>query len=233
MPIFNRFLCCLDLRLGVLLASGFMLVNDLILLCPHDEYTGMSTVAPGSKLFVIMDMALVGAGFYGALKNKITYVKLFAVYQWFRIAMNLLLVAIFCTLVAVERPTLIDKCEEYAEKHPDNTVDCKKIVTATIWGAIIGCAIFSSIMMYFGLCYWSYYQDLRDSPEKYGVDTVRRVVFLPLVLDNSDVEAQRCGHPNFKEQLPSYGTAIAAGPSTSMPNDAGECEGDTLLDGKK
>ncbi|KAI9013274.1 hypothetical protein BC832DRAFT_288158 [Gaertneriomyces semiglobifer] len=213
MPIFNRFLCCLDLRLGVLLASGFMLVNDLILLCPHDEYTGLSTVAPGSKLFVMMDMALVGAGFYGALKNKITYVKLFAVYQWFRIAMNLLFVALFCTLLAVERPTLIDK--------------------STIWGTIIFVAIFSSIMMYFGLCYWSYYQDLRDSPEKYGVDTVRRVVFLPLVLDNSDVEAQRCGHPNFKEQLPSYGTAVAAGSSTSVPNDVGEYEGDTLLDGKK
>ncbi|KAJ3036860.1 hypothetical protein HDV00_002343 [Rhizophlyctis rosea] len=174
MAVLRNCCCCFSLRTGVLILTGWSLLGGILslfgttitaLLSKHSDVNIPSS--PG--LFTLLDLILVGFGFFGAWKNNVKHVKVFAIYQWIRVAFGALFSAVIMAVAAFGRQPLIDNCNEKNREAPaDEQVDCAALIN-TFAGIIIGVLLINALVsIYFGFAVWSFYQDLRDHPEKYG-----------------------------------------------------------------
>ncbi|KAJ3297257.1 hypothetical protein HK104_000684 [Borealophlyctis nickersoniae] len=171
----THILCCsrlAGLRTGVLILSGLTLFMDVIKLM---EYSARFQIRGPNSIFNLLDVVIVGLGFYGALKNNIKYVKIFAIYQWINVAFTLLFAAFLALLSASAfgRDEVLKLCKDQQGKMPpEQRLDCEKYIGLFALTITAFAALTAGFALYFGFAVWSYYQDLRDSPEKYNPPVV-------------------------------------------------------------
>ncbi|TPX64633.1 hypothetical protein SpCBS45565_g05734 [Spizellomyces sp. 'palustris'] len=220
MAVLGSCCCCIDLRTGFIIIATILLLSNVI---SPEAFLPESTV-PALNSFLSnplcwFDLVMVGLGLYGAIKNRIAYVKAFAIYQWISVALSLFVFIISVVDLAANIPRWEELCEQQNIGN-DMDMDCDLLIKVTFAASTILCGLCFAVSIYFGICIWSYYQDLRDHPAKYGVTTVA-FIYLPVRGGEGDEEQIRqepsflTPNPITEEELPSYADASLTGSSFS------------------
>ncbi|KNC96611.1 uncharacterized protein SPPG_08194 [Spizellomyces punctatus DAOM BR117] len=219
MPVLGSCCCSIDLRTGFIIIATILLLNDIV---SPNALLPKSSNAPVLNSPLInslrwFDMAMVGLGLYGAIKNRIVYVKAFAIYKWISVALSLFVFILTVIALTASAPLL----EEFCRQHNyENNTDCNLLIKVAFAAYTIVGGLCFAVSIYFGLCIWSYYQELRDYPEKYGVTPVG-FIYLPVNGGEEDEERSRqdpfllTPNPIIEDELPSYSDASLTGSSFS------------------
>ncbi|TPX64640.1 hypothetical protein SpCBS45565_g05733 [Spizellomyces sp. 'palustris'] len=218
MAVLRNCCCCINLRTGFIIIATILLLTDLIspnAFLPESSTLSAALNPPLSNPLRLFDLIMVGLGLYGAIKNRIAYVKVFAIYMWISVALSLFVFIVSAVALTANIP----QSEEFCRKHNNgNNMDCDLLVKIALAAYTIVGGLFFAVSIYFGLCIWSYYQDLRDHPEKYGA-TVVAFVYLPVRGDEEHIRDEPSfltPKPVIEEELPSYTDASLTGTSSSV-----------------
>ncbi|KAI8851260.1 hypothetical protein BC829DRAFT_441688 [Chytridium lagenaria] len=150
-PIVSKFFECISLRTGAIIIASIriagiidIIVDRIISLVLVGQYSA-NLIAIGLALF---ELPFYLCGIYGALKNRLSFVKTFAIFCWFTTVVN---------------PAFASTAMSVMLYGTANFMRFAIIIASGLASL--------ALSIYFSICIWSYYMELRDSPERYGLYT--------------------------------------------------------------
>ncbi|KAJ3204892.1 hypothetical protein HDU67_009237 [Dinochytrium kinnereticum] len=153
-PMVAKCCGCVSLRSGVMTLSilnlvsfafglGQIIYNKVAIDKVRDNEL-VNSILYGSLAYYCIVGTFEVIGLYGAIKNKLSLVKLYAIWSWIAV------------IVYSGTNVLFFRASSMA--------DMEIILYSII-------ALGFLLQLYFCICIWSYYMELRDFPERYGLES--------------------------------------------------------------